>query len=385
MGPVSIVIPAYRNPGVADCLRSVAAIDPGITIEVIVVLNDATPEMADIVGTNDGPLAILPVPVNLGVSGALNHGFAAAATEFVVALQDDALLEPDTVSALMRCARAQPDAGAVGALVTDAHGRVTDPGHVVWRDGTTAAALIGGSSDPDDYRGAWATDYHGSNCLLVRKAAWESVGGFDPGYYPAYYGDVDFCLRLRDRGWRVLVQPAARARHAGGASASTEYRQFLSSRMKARLMEQHGASLDSHGDFAPGPESVDAERRRAAAAPPSGTPPPASRVELAALAERLRFDPLEVARRERDTLAAFAEHLIGAAHTATLHQRAEVADLAGRLEREHTAHMNCRSAWEGAAAELEATHEALQEALARLDELTQSTSWRLTRWLRRGD
>ena len=55
-------------------------------------------------------------------------------------------------------------------------------------------------------------------CLLVKRSVWEAVGGFDEGFYPLWFEDVDFCLRLHARGWRIVYEPRARFRHAGGHS-----------------------------------------------------------------------------------------------------------------------------------------------------------------------
>ena len=54
-------------------------------------------------------------------------------------------------------------------------------------------------------------------CLLVRRAAWEAVSGFDEAYF-FYFEDVDLCTRLRMAGWSVLYRPEARVTHLGGGS-----------------------------------------------------------------------------------------------------------------------------------------------------------------------
>jgi GT2 family glycosyltransferase len=54
--------------------------------------------------------------------------------------------------------------------------------------------------------------------LLLRRAAWEKVNGFDEGFHPIWFEDVDFLKRLREGGWRVVYRPECRARHVGAAS-----------------------------------------------------------------------------------------------------------------------------------------------------------------------
>ena len=53
---------------------------------------------------------------------------------------------------------------------------------------------------------------------MVRRAAWEYIGGLDERFSPVWFEDVDFCLRLRQRGFKILFVPTAMARHEGGHS-----------------------------------------------------------------------------------------------------------------------------------------------------------------------
>jgi GT2 family glycosyltransferase len=64
--------------------------------------------------------------------------------------------------------------------------------------------------------------------LLVRRIAFDAIGGFDPAFAPAWFEDVDLCARLREAGWRIRFVPGARAGHSGGSSRERLlYRDFL--------------------------------------------------------------------------------------------------------------------------------------------------------------
>ena len=54
---------------------------------------------------------------------------------------------------------------------------------------------------------------------MIRRDAFDEVGGFDEQFYPAWYEDVDFCQRLKARGWDVYFAPQAEFLHEGGYSA----------------------------------------------------------------------------------------------------------------------------------------------------------------------
>ena len=58
-------------------------------------------------------------------------------------------------------------------------------------------------------------------CLLVRRDAFDAVGGFDEAFHPAWFEDVDFCRRLLDAGWRIRYVAGARVVHEGGVAMRT--------------------------------------------------------------------------------------------------------------------------------------------------------------------
>jgi GT2 family glycosyltransferase len=71
-----------------------------------------------------------------------------------------------------------------------------------------------------DYRSAQEVDQPAGACLAVKRQAWDEVNGFDEGFFPVWFEDVDFCRRLRDVGWKIVYCPDAIFSHAGGHSVS---------------------------------------------------------------------------------------------------------------------------------------------------------------------
>lgn len=387
---VTIVVPAYRNTGLADCLDAIAAMDRSVPFETVVVLNDATDDVRAVAEGRSGQVRLAAVPVNLGVAGAFNHGFGLGTGEFLLELQDDSVPAPDLLAVLVARAEADPDAGAIGALTVNHDGEVSDPGWIVCRDGATLPGLLDGSRNPDDYRECRAVDYHGSAGMLIRRTAWESVGGLDDEFYPAYYGDVDLCFRLRERGWRILVEPRARVIHAGGASTTSRFREFVALRLRQRFVDRHGPTLARHGEFDPSPVAVGREVARAAAVAPGEIPAAPTAAERAQLRDRLDFDALCIAKRERDVRIAYASHIEAAMLSQADEAARRIAELdallAGatrRADEAQRAAESMRGELHCARVELQRTHLALQDALRAVEELTRSRSWRYTAWLRR--
>jgi GT2 family glycosyltransferase len=58
-------------------------------------------------------------------------------------------------------------------------------------------------------------------CLMVRRRAFDAVGGMDERFFPAWFEDVDLCRRLRQAGWQIVLVPDAPFPHQGGEAKRT--------------------------------------------------------------------------------------------------------------------------------------------------------------------
>ena len=373
MAHASIVIPAFRNCGLRETLVSLLEVDAGgVDAEIIVVLNGATSQVKAIAAEFEPDVIVVEMPVNLGVAGAFNHGFGVGTGDYLVQMQDDAQVEPGWLGLLVDAVESAPDVGAAGALNVNHAGEVRDAGWVVWRDGTASAGLIDGDRDPAAYVERRVIDEHGSAGMLIRRTAWESVGGLDDSFYPAYYGDVDLCWRLRGRGWRLLLEPRSHVRHTGSASTSEEFRSFLLERNRKRFLGIHGDSLAAHGERSDDPATVTREVMRAADVEPGAAPDPPTAGELDLLRRRLGRSPLDFAELERETLTEFGEHM-----------SRQLDEQRGRLEQQTAEFDRSREEVEARSTEeRRELEERLRMAETRAHRVVTSRSWRVTAPLR---
>ena len=139
----------------------------------------------------------------------------------LVLLNNDTEPQPGWLEALLAIGE-RPDTGAVGAKLVYPDGRLQEAGGIVFAD--ASGWNYGRGGDPDDPRYAFVreVDYCSGACLLVPRAVWDAVGGFDERYAPAYYEDTDLCFAVRERGLKVVYQPAAVIVHHEGATAGTD-------------------------------------------------------------------------------------------------------------------------------------------------------------------
>ena len=248
---VSIVVVAFsRRDRIELCLRSLEAhLGDGIAVETIVVLNGMQDDIRDLLTHSVRGVTLVPSQVNLGFAGACNAARRRASGSYLALLNDDAEIEDSWLQHLLAVADAHPDAGAVGSTILSPQGALQEAGSVIWGDGSTSP--VGRGADRRAYDFVRDVDYCSACSLLVRARTWDEVGGMDDEYFPAYYEDVDLCLRIRTRGERVLYAPRSRVRHHEYSSTDAHFREFLIGRNRLRFRERWRQELEAFEPAAP--------------------------------------------------------------------------------------------------------------------------------------
>lgn len=212
---VSIVIPTFGLLNYLQaCLNSVIKHTTG-SYEIIVVDN----------GSRDGTIEFLKtVPQvnliangqNLGFSRACNKGLAAAKGEYVVFLNNDTLVIPGWLEALVNCLERDTTLGAAGSKLLYPFTNVVQHAGIVFieRNGLIEPFHIyykvrDGYSGVNKARQFQAVT---GACLMVKKKVTEQIGGFDAAFLNGYE-DVDLCLRIREAGWGILYCPQSVVYH----------------------------------------------------------------------------------------------------------------------------------------------------------------------------
>jgi N-acetylglucosaminyl-diphospho-decaprenol L-rhamnosyltransferase len=249
---ISILIVNYdAYPALERCLASVAQFAP--RCEVVIV--DHGTDAGRLSGAIQGHgVRMLADPTNPGFARGVNRAAKAATGDWFLVLNPDCLLESPAPDQLVAWLNAHRDFAVAGPLVHEADGTPQASARQ-FPDWTT---FLGGRSSlltrwwPDNPL-ARRNLRHGTNvpaevdwvsgaCLLVRRAAFEDVGGFDEGFF-LYWEDADLCRRLRDRGWKTAYCPTAHVRHEGGhSSRRAPFRSLLAFHRSAfRYFWKHGS------------------------------------------------------------------------------------------------------------------------------------------------
>lgn len=204
----SIIIPVWNGEAVlAECLRAVFMHAGEHALEVICVDNASVDGSAALIRSQFPEVKLLPQPVNLGFAGGVNAGMAAASGEIFVLLNQDCLVAPGWLDGLHATFQEQAHCGIVGAVLEDAHGAINHAGAFITRP------LGYGRHRTETPANDVAVDYVTGALFAIRRATWETIGGMDEEFYPAYYEESDYCYRARRRGLETYLSVRTRGRH----------------------------------------------------------------------------------------------------------------------------------------------------------------------------
>lgn len=226
----------------AACLRSVHASLHALGSEVIVVDNASDDGSVDALAAQFPTTVWIRNATNVGFAAAQNQAIRMARGRHVVLLNNDAVVESDTIPTLVRFMEEHPEVGAcscpehrqraLGAAHSGAFLRFPSLGRTtlenLWAllrpprgwDVSRLASPVHrwmGEVLPDapHVEVAWIV----GALLCVRKHAFEQIGGFDERFF-LFDEDIDLCRRMREAGWKVVFTTATRFTHQGGVSSA---------------------------------------------------------------------------------------------------------------------------------------------------------------------
>ena len=230
---VSAVVVYFRTPtALQACLDSLRA-QTGGAPEIVVVDNSSA-----IDGETRRPAAgedwqWLRMPHNAGFAAACNAGARATTGDHLLVVNGDVVLQPGAVGELLGALEADPQAAIAGPQIIDAAGEVELSARafpsiltgVLGRSSVATRLLQRAGAAPSGVAAALArrpavVDWISGACMLIRRDAYEQLGGFDEGYW-MYWEDADLCLRQAQAGRHTRFVPSAVVHHATGSSGSS--------------------------------------------------------------------------------------------------------------------------------------------------------------------
>lgn len=222
--------PAFRLPDV-DCIvvnrdggeSLFAALDSlqrqeGIDLSIMVVDNGSDPAERERIAREKPSVRLVCFSKNLGFAAAANEGIVRTRADFVLLLNNDAVLSADYVARIAARLALDDRLAAVQGLVLTADGSAVDTAGLDWNPRGEAVPAFAGAGAQERPSDAFEVSGVSATATLYRREALSSVAPhgevFDRSFF-AYYEDVDLSLRLARTGWRFACEPLAIARHEG--------------------------------------------------------------------------------------------------------------------------------------------------------------------------
>ena len=229
---VAAVIVNYNaGPELASALQSIANEMGSRGWEAVVVDNASIDGSSDLTSIFAPHVRVVKNAVNVGFGRGINQGVAASTAPFILVMNPDCRLEHGAVATMRAEFDRSPRCAIVGPRVLDPDGSEQgsargDPDMLTGLFGRTGLLrnLLPSSSlsrrNVVSNGQSGTVDWVSGACMLVRRAAFDEVGGFDARYF-LYWEDADLCRRLRARGHEIRYVAAATAVHRVGHSSKT--------------------------------------------------------------------------------------------------------------------------------------------------------------------
>ncbi len=226
MAAIGIVIVTYNSAAhIGACLDSTASAGADV-----VVVDNASQDATCAEVTSRG-VRLIANDRNLGFAAAVNQGIRALAADYILLLNPDAALAGG-LDALRACCDRPNTAGAGGKLLDSAgrpqsgfmFRRFPTPGALaceallvnrLWHGNPVNRRYRCLDLDPDSEQ---IVEQPAGAFLMIRRDVWAEIGGFDEGFYPIWFEDVDFARRAEQKDYRMFYSPRAVANHTGGHS-----------------------------------------------------------------------------------------------------------------------------------------------------------------------
>jgi GT2 family glycosyltransferase/lipopolysaccharide/colanic/teichoic acid biosynthesis glycosyltransferase len=266
---LSIAIVNYNTKELLEeCLHSLLRHPPSCDYEILVIDNASSDGSLDMVRDGFPEVKLTPNPRNVGYAAAVNQAFRSSSSEFVLVLNPDVLVTEGSIDALYAYMRGHPRVGIAGAKLLNPDGSLQYSCRkfytfktLLYRRTFLGKIFSGSPVVSEHLMARWdhaeprQVDWVLGACMMIRRSAVEEVGPADERFF-LYFEDVDWCFRMKSRGWEVHYYPDSVMMHhhrrdsAKGffgpglrAHLASVFRFYEKWSMLVYLLKRHGAGI----------------------------------------------------------------------------------------------------------------------------------------------
>ncbi len=234
-----------------DTVKSIRSLNRSeMPTSIIVVDNGSNDGSAEYIARHFPEVELLTLKSNRGFAFACNLALSYVLKEkkhdFIFFLNNDATVNPDTLSELIGASRQHPHCGIFGPKVY-----YSDRPDTIWYAGArriqgvlAVTHTARGRLDFGQFEKCHEVDYVFAAAMLVRREVFEKTGLFDSRFF-LYLEDLDLCLRAQKAGFSLLFVPTAKVWHKGSASTSRNIarRRFHMAKSTVHFLKKHTPAI----------------------------------------------------------------------------------------------------------------------------------------------
>lgn len=238
IGCVSIIIVNHNGRSFLErCIKSIKESNiNGFSIEIIIVDNCSTDNSIPLIKQLFPDITIIEHNEN-NYTKAINLGIKVSIGDYIVLLNNDTRVDTGWLEPLLQMALDDRAVGAVQGKVLFEDGRINSAG--IYEIGDLYFADIGfGEKDRGQYDEVKELEYFSGVAVLLKREAINDTGKFDEDFI-MFCEDVDYSIRLREKGWKIMYTPSTRIYHHYHGVASDELCDYLCTRNRFLLCVKH--------------------------------------------------------------------------------------------------------------------------------------------------
>ena len=242
----SIIMVLYNKAEYTlDCLRSLKMCEDE-NFEIILVDNASSDQTDNLISRVKG-VTVIKNQENRNFVFGVNQGAEYCVGENILLLNNDTTIVPGSIAAACKMLN-RTQVGAVGGRVIKLDGTLQEAGCGILADAGCYGYGVG--EDPNDFQYLFErkVDFCSGTFLMTKRILFESLGGLDPLFAPAYYEEVDYCLRLAKAGYEVRYEPNCVTFHVEHGSSSREEAVKAQRINREKLFVVHKEAFPSYPD-----------------------------------------------------------------------------------------------------------------------------------------
>ena len=229
---LSVILVSYNTAHLLDrTLSALNTAQAALKLQIIAVDNASRDTSVDLLRKRHPSVELIENSINVGFARAINQALRQALGRYILLLNTDAFVSPDTLQKTVEFMDTRPQSGVLGVKLVGPDGTLQPSCRYfptpwnVFLATTGLARFFPATRLVDDMSWDHASvrecDWVPGCYYLVRREAFEQVGFFDPRFF-LYYEEVDYCRRVRQAGWSIIYYPFTQVVHIGGESAVSD-------------------------------------------------------------------------------------------------------------------------------------------------------------------